>query len=257
MHTPHDTPNRSPRRELHRRRVRMTLWIGAALLIVMGVGWAAFFSTKGAWEIVAMDLVMLAVGIAIAVLTYYKHTRVAFFLLVISMFIVICGVCLLLDVPSTQAPRSTHNFLLVLAMAALVFLRDDSPAMRYGVTGICCAGFVVLASWPVGIDTIYMLPEGMRVWGTWVNNAFSALGLYALAHIMVSDLAEHSAMEMALRKGLVRGEFFLTYQPQVTSEGHVLGAEVLLRPPCRGPTTGKESRSGSRQPFRCWWRQAC
>jgi EAL domain-containing protein (putative c-di-GMP-specific phosphodiesterase class I) len=209
--------------------MRMTLLIGAALLIVMGLGWAIFFSAKEAWAIVAMDLVMLVVGIAITVLTQCKHTRFAFFLLVISMFFVICGVSLLLDVPSAQAPRSTHNFLLVLALAALVFLRDDSPAMRFSVTGICCVGFVVLASWPVGIDTAYVLPEGMRVWGTWVNNTFAALGLYALAHIMVSDLAEHSAMEMALRKGLVREEFFLTFQPQVTSEGHVVGAEVLLR----------------------------
>lgn len=207
----------------------MTLWIGAWLLMVLGLGWAAFFSTKGAWAIVAMDVVMLAVGITIAVLTHYKRTRVAFFLLVISMFVVICGVCLLLDVPSLQAPRSTHNFLLVLAIAALVFLRDDTRAMRFGVTGICCMGFVVLASWPEGINTGYALPEGMRVWGTWVNNFFSALGIYTMVHVMVADLAEHSAMEMALRKGLMRGEFFLTYQPQVTAEGHVIGAEALLR----------------------------
>ena len=38
----------------------MTLWIGAALLIVLGIGWGTFFATKGAWAIVAMDLVMLA-----------------------------------------------------------------------------------------------------------------------------------------------------------------------------------------------------
>ncbi len=209
--------------------MRMTLWIGAALLIMLGLGWAAFFSAKGAWAIVAMDVVMLVVGITIAVLTHYKRTRVAFFLLVTSMFVVICGVCLLLDVPSAQAPRSTHNFLLVLAITSLVFLRDDTRAMRYGVTGICCIGFVVLASWPKGLDTGYTLPEGMRVWGTWVNNFFATLGIYAMVHVMVADLAEHSAMEMALRKGLMRGEFFLTYQPQVTAQGQVIGAEALLR----------------------------
>ncbi len=207
----------------------MTLWIGAWLLIVLGVGWAVFFTILRAWGIVAMDLVMLGLGIAIAVLTHYKRTRMAFFLLVISMFIVICGFCLLLDVPTAQAPRSIHNFLLVLAVAALVFLRDDTPAMRYAVTGICFAGFVVLASSPVGINIGYTLPEDIRIGGTWVNNLFSALGLYALMHVMVSDLAEHSAMEVALRKGLMRGEFFLTYQPQVTAEGHVMGAEALLR----------------------------
>ena len=207
----------------------MALWIGAALLVVLGLGWSVFFATKAAWAIVAMDLFMVTVGLAIAVLTYYKRTRIAFFLLITSMFIVICGICLLLDVPSAQAPRSIHNFLLVLAIASLVFLRDDTPALRYGVTGICCVGFVVLASWPAGLDMGYPLPDGMRVWGTWVNNFFAALGIYALVHVMVADLAEHSAMETALRKGLVRGEFFLTYQPQVTSEGHVIGAEALLR----------------------------
>lgn len=74
----------------------------------------------------------------------------AFFLLVISMFIVICGVCLLLDIPSAQAPRSTHNFLLVLAISTLVFLRGDTLTMRYGVTGICCIAFVVLGACVLG-----------------------------------------------------------------------------------------------------------
>ena len=229
MHTPSEPPNRSPRRELHRRRVRMTLWIGAVLLIVLGLGWGSFFTSKGVWVLVVMDAAMLVVGIAIAVLTHYKRTRIAFFLLVLSMFAVIFGICLLIDIPNAQAPRSTHHFLLVLAIASLVFLRDDSAMLRYGVTGICCVGFVVLASSSAGIDLGYVLPDGVRIWGTWVNNAFSALGVYALVHVMVSDLAEHSSMEVALRKGLVRGEFFLTYQPQVTSQGRVTGGEALLR----------------------------
>lgn len=229
MHTPPDNPHRSPRRELHRQRMRMTLWIGAWLLIVLGLGWAVFFATQGAWAIVALDLVMLGAGTVIAVLTHYKRTRAAFFLLVISAFLVITVFCLVLDIATPQAPRSIHNFLLVLAIASLVFLRDDTVAMRYSVTGVCCAGFVVLASWPSGIDIGYTVPESVRIGGTWVNNAFSALGIYALIHVMVSDLAEHSAMEVALRKGLMRGEFFLTYQPQVTAEGQVIGAEALLR----------------------------
>jgi EAL domain-containing protein (putative c-di-GMP-specific phosphodiesterase class I) len=229
MHTPPDTPNRSPRRELHRQRMRMTLWIGAWLLIVLGLGWAIFFSTQRAWAIVALDLVMLGAGTVIAVLTHYKRTRMAFFLLVSSAFVVICVFCLVLDIPTAGAPRSIHNFLLVLAIASLVFLRDDTVTMRYSVTGVCCLGFVVLASWPGGIDIGYTVPESVRIGGTWINNAFSALGIYALIHVMVSDLAEHSAMEVALRKGLMRGEFFLTYQPQVTAEGQVMGAEALLR----------------------------
>ena len=215
--------------ELHRRRVRMMLWIGAALMVVIGLSWGIYFSTKGAWAIVIMDLAILSMGLTIGLLTHHKHTRRAFFLLVASMFVIICAVSLLLDVPSDQAPRSTHHFLLVLAVASLLFLRDDGAVLRYSVTGACLVAFVILASSQMGVTTDYALPDGMRVWGTWVNNGFSVLGVYLLIHVMVSDIAEHSSMEIDLRKGLMREEFFLVYQPQLTARGEVTGAEALLR----------------------------
>ncbi len=55
------------------------------------------------------------------------------------------------------------------------------------------------------------------------------MGVYLLTHVMVSDIAEHSSLEVDLRKGLVREEFFLVYQPQLTAQGEVKGAEALLR----------------------------
>ena len=54
--------------ELHRRRMRLMLWIGSALLIVVGLGWGAYFTALGRWAIVAMDLVILSIGIVIALL---------------------------------------------------------------------------------------------------------------------------------------------------------------------------------------------
>ena len=215
--------------ELHRRRVRMMLWMGSGLMVVVGLIWGIYFSTKGAWAIVVMDLAILSMGLTISLLTQHKRTRLAFFLLVASMYTIICAVSLLLDVPSEQAPRSTHNFLLVLAVASLLFLRDDRAVLRYGVTGACLLAFVILGSSQMGVTTDYTLPDGMRIWGTWVNNGFSAVGVYLLTHVMVSDIAEHSSLEVDLRKGLVREEFFLVYQPQLTAQGEVKGAEALLR----------------------------
>jgi EAL domain-containing protein (putative c-di-GMP-specific phosphodiesterase class I) len=235
LSTTDPTPKKSLS-ELHRRRVRVTLWIGSALLIVLGLGWGLFFYTRQAWAIVAADVAMLALGIAIAILTHRKRTRMAFFLLAGSMLLIICGMSLVLDIPDAQAPRSTHHFLLVLALGSLLLLRDDHAILRLGVTGVCLVAFVVLASSSVSITSAYALPDGMRVWGTWVNNSFSAIGIYSLIHVMVSDFAEHSALEVDLRRGLLRGEFFLVYQPQVTSQGVVTGAEALLR--WRHPTMG-------------------
>lgn len=222
--------------EQHRRRVRVTLWVACGLLTGVGLCWAAYFSVRGAWTIVAMDLVMVLIGVSGGVLIHRKRTRMAFFLLAGSIFLLICGVSLLLDVPSALAPRSTHHFLLVLGLASLLFLRDEPPAMRYAVTGVCFVAFVVLASTNLGIVSDYVLPDSVRISGTWVNNSFAAFGLYMLIHVMVSEIGENFAMEMDLRKGIARGEFFLVYQPQVTSQGRVIGAEALLR--WQHPTLG-------------------
>lgn len=220
----------------HRRRIRVMLWVASGLLTGEGIGWAIYFLQRGAWNIVAMDLFMMALGISGGVLTYLRRTRAAFFLIGGSIFLLVCGVSLVLDVPSAMAPRSTHHFLLVLAVASLLFLRDEGATLRYVVTGGCFVAFVVLASTSMGIASDYALPDSVRIGGTWANNFFAAAGLYALIHIIVSDFAEHFAMEMDLRKGIARGEFFLLYQPQVTSEGRVFGAEALLR--WRHPTQG-------------------
>ena len=236
MLTTSDPISKKSLNELHRRRLRVTLWIGSALLVLLGFGWGLYFFTKGAWAVVAIDFAMLAAGIAIALLTRANRPRAAFFLLAGSMLLIICGISLVLDIPTAQAPRSTHHFLLVLAFASLLFLRDDGAVLRLSTTGICLVAFVVLASSNASLTSAYALPDGLRVWGTWINNSFSAIGVYLLIHVMVSDFAEHSALEIALRRGLVRGEFFLVYQPQMTSEGRVIGAEALIR--WRHPTLG-------------------
>jgi len=222
-------PRNTPIGDLHRRRVRLMLWVACGLLTAEGIGWGIYFLQKGAWDIVAMDLVMMALGISGGVLTYLRRTRLAFFLIGGSIFLLVCGVSLVLDVPSAMAPRSTHHFLLVLAVASLLFLRDDRAALRYLVTGACFLAFVVLASTNMGIASAHALSDSVRIGGTWANNIFSAIGMYALIHIIVSDFAENYALEMDLRKGIARGEFFLVYQPQVTAQGSVFGAEALLR----------------------------
>jgi hypothetical protein len=199
---------------LHRRRIRWMLWIGAALLVALGLGWSIFFALIGEWIIVAMDVTMLVLGLAVAALTYQKRTRFAFFLLAGSMFLVICGVSILFDVPSAQAPRSTHHFLLVVAVCSLLFLRDDRSVLRYTVTGAYMLAFVVLGSTNSDFGSPYALADSVRVTGTWVNNLFSALGLYALIHIMVAELTEQSSLAVDLRKAITHREFFCCTNPR-------------------------------------------
>ena len=214
---------------LHLRRIRRMLALGSTLLVVLGTAWAGFFSYAGEWGIVVLDAVLVGVGLAVWGLTQRNRTRLAFYLMVSVIFVVICGICLVFDVPSAAAPRSTHIFLLVVAICALYFLKNDPSGLQHWVAGACCAAFVLLASTTWGINPAWVLPDSVRIGGTWMNTIFAIGGVYGLIHIMVSDITEVSTLEVDLRKAMAQQEFFLVYQPQVTSAGKVAGAEALLR----------------------------
>ncbi|APW44786.1 hypothetical protein RS694_09445 [Rhodoferax saidenbachensis] len=209
--------------------MRMMLWMGGYLLITVGLCWGVYFAMQHEWFIVALDALMFGVGVQILVWTRRKRTRRAFYLLMGSIFWVVFGISAVFDIPSAAAPRSTHLFLLTLAVCALLFLRDERGPLRHLMAGLCFIAFVALAStnhaWIAG----YALPDTVRVGGTWVNVIFSMGAVYAMVYIMMSDVAGASEQETELRKGIANGEFFLVYQPQVASSGQVLGAEALLR----------------------------
>jgi EAL domain-containing protein (putative c-di-GMP-specific phosphodiesterase class I) len=227
-----DLPTATPSQDIgarHRRRVRATLWFGAVFLSLQGIGWATFFVIRGVWPLVLIDLAVLLVGLGIGVLTHRRRTRFAFYLFLFGGYSVVCWSSLINDIPSAQVPRATHLYLLVLGLAANLFLRDDPPWLRRSAVGTFLATFVVLASTNWGWATPYAMPDSVRVIGTWVHTVLAVIAMYILMQVMVSDLIENSSLEAELRRGIERGEFFLLYQAQVTSDGTVTGAEALLR----------------------------
>lgn len=215
--------------QMHQRRVRMLLWVSAFLMVSIGVGWATFFMARGAWIIVAVETAMALLGLVVAHLTRVRRTRLAFFVMLVTVYSSLWAFGLVFDIPDAQVPRSTHHFILVLALAAMLVLRDEQAWIRHSVVGVLFVSYVALSSTTWGIQTQYLIPHDVRVSGTWINTALAMLGLYALAHIMVTEVSESSALEVDMRKGIGRDEFFLLYQAQVTHDGEVLGAEALLR----------------------------
>ncbi|TAH11738.1 MAG: EAL domain-containing protein [Curvibacter sp.] len=215
--------------QMHQSRVRMLLWVSALLMVTIGVGWATFFAIRQAWLIVAVESAMAIMGLLVAYLTRKRRTRLAFFVMLTTVYASLVAFGLVFDIPDAQVPRSTHHYILLLALAAMLVLRDEPGWMRHSVVGMLFVSYVALSSTTWGIQTQYLISNDVRVPGTWINTALAMLGLYALAHIMVTEVVASHALEVDMRKGIARNEFFLLYQAQVTHKGRVIGAEALLR----------------------------
>ena len=91
---------------LHQRRMRLMLWVGASMLITLGIAWTLFFGMRGLWAYASVDIAMALIGYTVAVLTYKGRTRMAFFLLLPAAFALICGMAVLMfmKVASTWPP---------------------------------------------------------------------------------------------------------------------------------------------------------
>jgi EAL domain-containing protein (putative c-di-GMP-specific phosphodiesterase class I) len=216
-------------RGIHRRRIRLILWVSAGLLMTLGAGWALFFGLTGATEVALAEVVLLLTGACVAWLTRRDHTRAAFLLTLAVSFSTISMFSLYLDIPDAVAPRTSHLYLLVLTLACLLVLRDEHWLLRTVMAGSFLVTFVVFASTSWSIPSDLVIPAGVRRVGVWINSGCAMVGLLALVHIMLTETAEANSLVRDLERGLVRGEFFLVYQPQVQADGTVVGAEALLR----------------------------
>ena len=211
-----------------RRERRMRL-LASLVMIVMGVFWACVFSLRGAWSIVLMDVLLIACGLGVLLLTLRNRARQANLLLFGTVIVIIVGMTLLLDPPNAVAPRATHLYLLPVTVAALMAFRDEPMWLRYGAALLCLALFTGLASSTWAPTYAYSLPDDVRVTGSWVQGIAAMAMLFTLLHILQSDAAERSALDSDLRAALREEQFVLYYQAQLNSHDQVTGAEVLIR----------------------------
>lgn len=214
---------------MHLRRMRRMLLLGSAIVLAFGLYWGIYFALHDIWPMTALDAVIVSLGVATVRLSRHGRLRSASFLLIGVLFMLLCFGALVLDIPNAAAPRSIHAFFLSLGVASCVLMRDESPWLRHGVPMVFLLGFAFFACTPFGWEASYALPDSVRVSGVWINYGLALIMLYASLHVIQTDVAERSRMEIELRDAMARGEMLLHYQPQVAQDEGVVGAEALLR----------------------------
>jgi len=211
------------------RRERRMRVLSSGVMVVMGLSWGLFFSSRDYWAIVVMDVAIVLSGIAVFALTLRDQARSANLILFSTLMLVVVASTLLLDPPTVAAPRATHLYLLPIAVGALMAFRDEPLWLRYGISIFALLLFVALAASNWRPTDLYALPDDVRIAGSWVQGLVAMVLFFFLLHILQSDTAERSELDRDLRAAVRERQFVLYYQPQLDGDNRVIGAELLIR----------------------------
>jgi EAL domain-containing protein (putative c-di-GMP-specific phosphodiesterase class I)/predicted nucleic acid-binding Zn ribbon protein len=211
------------------RRERRMRMLASMVMVLMGLLWGLFFSSRGYWAIVVMDITIILAGLAVFALTLRNRARAANLILFSALILIVVASTLLLDPPTLVAPRATHLYLLPVAVGALMAFRDEPLALRYGISLFSLLLFVALAASNWRPTDLYALPDDVRLIGSWLQGLVAMTLFFVLLHILQTDTAERSELDRDLRAAVREQQFVLYYQPQLDDSGRVTGAELLIR----------------------------
>ena len=211
------------------RRERRMRMLASMVMVLMGLLWGLFFSSRGYWAIVVMDITIILAGLAVFALTLRNRARAANLILFSALILIVVASTLLLDPPTLVAPRATHLYLLPVAVGALMAFRDEPLALRYGISLFSLLLFVALAASNWRPTDLYALPDDVRLIGSWLQGLVAMALFFGLLHILQTDTAERSELDRDLRAAVREQQFVLYYQPQLDDSGRVTGAELLIR----------------------------
>jgi len=184
---------------------------------------------QGQWAVVPLFAVMVTAGVVCFFLAGRGRVYWAGGIQLVTMFVTICGVCLVLDLPSERVARSTHLFFLPMGAGAYMVLRGSYWWLRHGVVTLFFVAFGVLATTSGGWHTPYALSDEVREIGSKIDCFFALAALFMVLYVMQADVEARNAYEIDLRTALIEGQLVLHYQPQVNASGQLTGAEALVR----------------------------
>ncbi|WP_322990781.1 EAL domain-containing protein, partial [Hoeflea sp.] len=201
---------------------------GSVAIAGVGLIQAVVFALMGSWLVVAMELAVFVAGLAIYVLIRRGHLAFGVLVGQAALLLIAIIMGLLLDVPTSEAPRISHLYLLVVAALGYLNYQREKLRTQLALIGLCLLSFIVLASAPITSPFIVM-PDVARTIGTWANAFVATAMLAACFHAMQAELTRKDKYSRDLMAALWRGEFNLVYQPQVDGSQNTIGAEALLR----------------------------
>ncbi|MEN5081063.1 EAL domain-containing protein [Bosea sp. TWI1241] len=202
--------------------------ISALIGLAIGLTWAALFAATQHWH-QAASLALLGLSVVPCWLIARRgHFSLGLQLTQLACMIFVIAFSLVFDTPTETVPRTTHLFLLVIALVGYMNLQRGPSLSQCALIAVCMAAFVVLAA----TTPIYPFPEPVQdelhAARAWVNALLVASLLCGGILAMSAEFTKTQASR-ELGAALWGDQFALFYQPQVDAQGRLVGAEALLR----------------------------
>ncbi|WP_133573067.1 putative bifunctional diguanylate cyclase/phosphodiesterase [Maritalea mobilis] len=211
------------------QRMAKAYMYGALSFVAIGIAWAAVFIIMGWWLVVAMDLIIVALGGVIYFSMRKGHLRFGLFLAQAGLVLIAVTMGVLLDVPTAEYPRVSHIYLLSVASLGYLNYQREKSKIQLTLIVICLLTFVILASAPLASPYVLEMPDLLRFVGTWANATMATIMLAASVHAIHSELVRKDKDSRRLMSALWNKEFKLAFQPQVDKSRKIVGAEALIR----------------------------
>ena len=214
---------------------------GSLAIAGIGLGWALAFAAMGSWTGMALEIGVFAAGLFIYMVIKRGHLTFGVLAGQAALIAIAVIMGLFLDVPTADAPRISHLYLLAVAALGYLNYQRQKSHEQLALIGICLTAFVVLSSASL-TSPFAEMPEIVRTSGTWINAIMATAMLAACIHAMQADFVRKDKFGRDLMAALWNNEFHLVFQPQVDGTQRTIGAEALLRwnSPQRGPVSPVE-----------------
>ena len=202
--------------------------LSAIIGLAIGLGWAVIFAATRHWH-QAASLALLGVAVLPCwLITRRGHFSLGLQLKQLACMISVIAFSLVLDTPTEAIPRTTHLFLLVIALVGYMNLQRGPSLSQRALIAICLAAFLVMSA----TTPIYPFPEPVQdqlhAARAWVN-ALLVRSLFCGGILAMSAEFTKTQAARELGAALWADQFELFYQPQVDAQGRLVGAEALLR----------------------------
>lgn len=191
--------------------------------------WLIVFVFLENWPLVLTDGLLFATISGSWLAARMGHMSLGMLVSQVACVLFIFGFSLFFDIPNDAAPRVSHIYFLIIALAGFVNQQLDPSRLQLGIIVTSIAGFILFSACALDTDLATPLSDEVRGVTVWVHAAMSVFLLCSGLMLVQFKLGPESRYVRELRHALAKKQFELFLQPQVDRKGDVIGAEALLR----------------------------